>query len=405
MDVNNQDLDALKRTSYKPVEMNHRNHLIRNQEFFAYIPPEIIIGILSKLPVRTIISCKCVCKSWLTLLESNEFVKSHLLKAIPGLAFYRFRMKLYKFFDFEDGLDLEHHGLRYKFVTEFNILGCNGWIAGSADGLLFLCNTKDMLKHHALHVCNPITRDYIELDCNEFVDDSCRGVVTYGFGSSKITGHHKVVRIFLEFMPAPGGPPLHYVPKSECVCHVYTIGTGLWRRISPVPQLLFRRDGDGAFLNGNLHWSVSDFEGPQLLISCFDLETERFSTSSTPLLNSAHTTPPTIFEDCLCLCETRYGKGIDIWLMKEYGVEKSWTKQLFIGMTIYSYGKVAYPIKIFKDGDILLAWDYKFLFYSKKNNTLQKVEAFEPHRDINAFLYTPSFLSLKSFGMEKVMSF
>ncbi|KAL8485605.1 hypothetical protein ACS0TY_027772 [Phlomoides rotata] len=260
---------------------------------------------------------------------------------------------------------------------------------------------KNLFEHNALYVCNPITRDYIELDCNEFAVGSCRGVVTYGFGSSKITGHYKVVRIFQESVPAP---------KSKCICHVYTIGIGLWRRISPVTQLLFRHGSERAFLNGNLHWSVSDFEGPQLLISCFDLETERFSTLSTPLLKSAHTAPPTIFEDCLCLCDNSYGKGITIWLMKEYGVEKSWTKQLFIGdarafVTTYSYGKLAYPIKIFKDGDILLAWEYKFLFYSKKNNTVQKLEAFEPHSDINAFLYTPSFLSLKSFGMEKVMSF
>ncbi|KAL8482124.1 hypothetical protein ACS0TY_028327 [Phlomoides rotata] len=402
-DINNQE----------PLEMSHRN-----QGLFANIPPEIIIEIISRLPVPSILSCKCVCKSWLTLLESNEFVKSHLLKAISGLAVYRFCLKLYKFFDFEDGLDLEHHGLHYKFVTEFNIPGCNGWIAGSADGLLFLCNRNNLLKHHALHVCNPITRDYIELDCNEFVDDSCGGVVTYGFGSSKITGRHKVVRIFQEKVPVPGGPvyfplglPLHCVPKFECVCHVYTIGTGLWRRISPVAHLEFRPDSCGAFLNGNLHWSVSDFEGPpQLWISCFDLETERFSTFSTPLLNSALTAPPTILEDCLCLCDNSLADGIAIWLMKEYGVEKSWTKQFFIGYplpfeNIYFYVDAAYPIKVFKDGDILLAWEHEFHFYSKKNHTVQRLESFELHHDINAFPYTPSFLSLKSFEMEKVVSF
>ncbi|KAL8485603.1 hypothetical protein ACS0TY_027770 [Phlomoides rotata] len=387
--------------------MSQKNHLIKNQQLFAYLPPEIIIGILSRLPVRSILSCKCVCKSWLTLLESNEFVKSHLLKAIPDLAVYCSGSKLFKSFDIEDGLDLEHHGLHYKFVTEFNIPGFYGRIAGSADGLLFLCNTNYMLKHHALHVCNPITRDYIELDCNEFVVESWLDIVTYGFGSSKITGHHKVVRIFQESVPLPGGPPLHCVPKSECVCHVYTIGTGLWRRISPVPQLYFLRDGDGAILNGNLHWSVSNFEGPRLLISCFDLETERFSTFSTPLRQSALTAPPTIFEDCLCLCDNRYGEGIAIWLMKEYGVEKSWTKQFFIVHaqpfeTTFYIDEFPYPIQIFEHGDILLAWDDEFLYYSKKNDAVLKRLTFDY---INPFLHTPSFLSLKSFGMEKVVSF
>ncbi|KAL8485606.1 hypothetical protein ACS0TY_027773 [Phlomoides rotata] len=384
--------------------MSLRNHLKRNREFFAYIPSEIIIDILSRLPVRSIISCKCVCKPWLTLLRTHGFVESHRLKAIPGLAVYRFKLNLYKLFEFEDGLDLEHHGLHYKSVTKFNIPAFNGWVSGSANGFLFLCKESIELEQHVLRICNPITREYIELDCTEFVN-YWLDVVTYGFGSTNITGQHKVVRIFQQQESIPGFL-FRTVPKSDCVCHVYTIGTGVWRRISPFTHVAYSHNCSGAFLNGNLHWSVSDFEGPELWISCFDLETERFSTFSSPLLKTTLSIHPTILGDCLCLCDNSLADGIDIWLMKEYGVEKSWTKQFFIGIPrplelVYKYDDVISPIRIFKDGDILLALDNEFLYYSKKNDAVLNLLTFEPHDDINQFLYTPSFLSLKSFGTEK----
>lgn len=80
------------------------------------LPTENTIDILSRLSARDVISCKCVCKSGLELLNSREFVNSHLSKSVSGLAVVR--SNSYKIFEFEDRLDLEHHNLRYSLVTK-----------------------------------------------------------------------------------------------------------------------------------------------------------------------------------------------------------------------------------------------------------------------------------------------
>ncbi|KAL3642370.1 hypothetical protein CASFOL_013185 [Castilleja foliolosa] len=43
----------------------------------CFLPEEIMVCILTRLPVKTIIRFKSVCKSWLELLSTREFVKMH----------------------------------------------------------------------------------------------------------------------------------------------------------------------------------------------------------------------------------------------------------------------------------------------------------------------------------------
>lgn len=77
----------------------------RNFQFFEGLPPEITMDILSRLPVLSVFTCKCVCKSWLDLLKTDEFVNAHLAKAVPRLAVND--PKSCKIFEFVDDLDLE----------------------------------------------------------------------------------------------------------------------------------------------------------------------------------------------------------------------------------------------------------------------------------------------------------
>ena len=56
-------------------------HIQRFVPFIAFLPIEILINILLKLSTRSIILCKCVCKTWYNVISDPQFAKFHLEQA------------------------------------------------------------------------------------------------------------------------------------------------------------------------------------------------------------------------------------------------------------------------------------------------------------------------------------
>ncbi|KAL8467198.1 hypothetical protein ACS0TY_036061 [Phlomoides rotata] len=286
--------------------------------------------------------------------------------------------------------------LHFSTITKLNftLIGASAfeWIECSADGLLLLKIINGTHYGNELYVCNPITREYIDL-LYPF-DTSISEFVIYGFGMSKTTGLYKVVGIMKinDF-------------GRVTDCKVYTIGTGSWRTFAPNVQVIYTLKRSGRFVNGSLHWVAHDSNGT-MCISCFDLETELFYTFSSPFPTEfAYVNAKVIaLEGRLCLCDYTYTLNdctLNVWLMKEYGVEKSWTKEFAIqSKHIYS------PIRLSKDGVILMdVKSYSLFYYSSKNNTTLKICKFVGHPYNFPVSHTPSLFSLKSFETENSISF
>ncbi|CAA0809805.1 Unknown protein [Striga hermonthica] len=350
------------------------------ESIIQHLPQEITINILSRLPIKTIITCKLVCKSWLELLETREFVDFHLSKSLPGLIVFKTTRssKILEFFELNDEPNLEHHNVHYNPVTEFDhdlFLSRSTCIQGSANGLLFLREVN--AQPNVLHICNPITREFIELESQEKFVYSYPTIVTYGFGVSRTTGQYKVVRVFHECTRDDNTNELLGIPKSEC--HVYTLGTRSWRKIAhDHAKLEYSCRSTGAFSNGNLHWRR--WLGDLYVLS-----------------------------GCLCICDNASEDEIVIWLMREYGDDKSWTKEYVISKRPDFAGEcyeVVRPMKVFGDGDVLMAWDDYFLFYySERDKVVRSIDMFGSFGSIDSFLHKPSFFSLTNFPMENAVSF
>ncbi|XP_042035031.1 F-box protein CPR1-like [Salvia splendens] len=310
------------------------------------------------------------------------------------------RCKIFEIED-KDEADLESHDLHYVPLTDFDIPhGSRKMRVTAADGLLLLYSYID--DPETLHVCNPLTREYIVL-CRP--KDNTLFDCMFAFCVSKISGQYKVVCIGRTFY------------ESDYFL-VYTLGTGIWRPVetSAAYAFILYHYGHVGY-NGNLHYIVTDLVQHSFQLCGFDAETECFSIFSPP---PAIALPidgdvgfyfeMTVFRDCLCICYIQDCEII-IWLMKEYRVEESWTKLSTIGFD-FDFGQVVnfvHPIKVFKDGDILMLLNgYRFIFYSNKTKTIQRVGMFN---DANAgyffseMIFTPSLFSLKSFESENVFSF
>ena len=147
-----------------------------------------------------------------------------------------------------------------------------------------------------------------------------------------------------------------------------------------------------------------------LRICAFDVETESFSVFSAPNVHG-HEDPRhmrlSVLGGCLCLSYTLgESEYFVIWSMKEYQVEESWTKHQIRIDTDYQFlieHMVVAPIKVYKNGDVLMFLDDTCLvYYSNKTRTTQRVGMFDI---THATIFTPSLFSLKNFGGENVISF
>ncbi|XP_047938468.1 F-box/kelch-repeat protein At3g06240-like [Salvia hispanica] len=414
------------------------------EDFFKYLPSEIVVNILSRLPTRAAMACKCVCKPWLGMLTTPEFVNSHMSRSVPSIAIET-HSKCYDIIEFADELDLNfdapipcgvdfnfllsYDGPIYRIHNDFDKehrwdvtfsfrLPFKGRIQSSANGLIFL---RDFV-HDDLILCNPVTRDYLKLPCPRQTSPKVPNAMdNCGFGVSGTTGKYKVVRIFAETKERREG--------FRNACQVYTVGTGSWKNVPFGKPLRFCHDIGGVHLNGNLYWMVAKTtRGFCRWISCFDLEMEHFSSVAAP--------PPRgrdfllgrslcVLRGCLCVSDiSHHGRDhsddesdeddipndghVIIWMMK--GDDNSWTKIFVIPEVERSAGLGnVWPIIIFRNGDALIEWDDGMIFfYSNKRRNfdceIMSLEGREPFSS-TTIMYAPSFVSLKSFAMENVSSF
>ncbi|KAG6436011.1 hypothetical protein SASPL_100892 [Salvia splendens] len=370
-------------------------------DFLMSLPSHLIIDILSRLPAKSLLRCKSVCKHWLHLTSDSYLAKLHLARSKPGVAIHQSEpsKNLLRLADFDDfhlptaEIDLQSLSHSPEIAVE-----------GSVKGLLLLRDAN--YKHEALYVCNPLRREYIELAAPKQVV-RYPSVVTHGFGVSKGSDEFKVVRIYQEREMDPRSGSCLRIPNSEC--HVYTLGTGEWRPVGDAP---FAYDGRliGQFFRDNLHWLVEDLNG-QELICRFDLQSESFHPFPAPFPGRKLLGSVGVLDDCLCLCDNTSNFEVDIWVMKEYGVGKSWSKRFVIRKMPELIGpsfEIVRVLKVLGDGNILLVWaDYCVLNYCSKSEVTQEVDMVQSRgpNSVEAMHYVPSLMTLNTFVMEKVVLF
>lgn len=166
--------------------------------------------------------------------------------------------------------------------------------------------------------------------------------------------------------------------------NVYMLKRNTWRRVKNSPyDHSVKCPASGIFLNGSLHWLASKVSDHSFTIAAFDLTTEEFLEVALPsgvdnynlLLHEL-----AVVGECLCLIYcTIYGHN-DVWVMKKYGVEESWTKISFSYSDLsfiwpkisFSYNDLSctWPIHLFGDVKVLLAKDRnKVVVYKLEDET------------------------------------
>ncbi|CAH1444709.1 unnamed protein product [Lactuca virosa] len=378
------------------------------------LPVPIMVDILSRLPVKTIIHCKCVCKKWLDLISDSYFANSHISRSYEIVMIHhksnyedKRAAGILKWVEVEDKLD--HHHLHHDPVMslDLNLAPIFQWSdilpVGSVNGLVCLWQCGP--QHENTYICNPVTREYMILPRPRFYKDNLAISIVYSFGFGSLTQEYKVIRIFHGAIPEDSTPPCRpHLLEAE----VYTLGTGRWRSVGPVSYSLIHKIY-GPFLNGHAHWTVADHDSPER-ICAFDFHKETFELFPSPPPESEENFLSLgVINGCLCQSDTDHEYTFTVWMMKEYAIKKSWHKELVIQQSI-SYDldlpflEPLYIIKGLKDGTILMASYSDVLFvYCPRRNVIVDPETFDWY--FRGFAYRPSFPRLRNFENERVHVF
>ncbi|KAF7143316.1 hypothetical protein RHSIM_Rhsim05G0173700 [Rhododendron simsii] len=282
------------------------------------LPRDIMVEVLSRLPVKSLLGLRCACKSWRSLISHPKFAKTHLSLASTNTDCTHHRLLLISWVPFYDAMSCSLHAVLHKHSDTAIELDCpfkgpHRVIRnmGSCDGLVCVAVERKVF------LWNPSTRKFVTLPDAEM---SYQYHPRYGLGYDESIDDYKVVGFFC---------------SSICYCEVqvmvYTLRSNSWRRIGDFPPRCFPQ-GVGTFVNGALHWIVSN-ESNDNIVS-LDLAKETYGEVLGPEYGDGY-----LHEmlDVLngCLCIVRYCNACaDVWIMKEYGIRESWTKLVVIPYTL-----------------------------------------------------------------------
>ncbi|AES62933.2 F-box protein interaction domain protein [Medicago truncatula] len=180
--------------------------------------------------------------------------------------------------------------------------------------------------------------------------------------------------------------------------NTHTLGTDYWKRIQDIPYQCFIQ-GLGVFVSDTVNWLAYDICSSLWHIVSLDLNKESYRKLLQPLYNERLNTSITleVLRDCLCIL-SHGDKFSDIWIMKEYGNEESWTK-LFSIPYMEGRGFLGYcqSVYISEDDQVLMQFlkmgKFSLLVYDSKNDTLKIPEIQNVNGRMTPNTYIESLIS------------
>ncbi|XP_059289504.1 F-box protein CPR1-like [Lycium ferocissimum] len=368
------------------------------------LPEEVPSYILSRLTVKSLIRYRCISKIWYTLLQSSYFINLHIKRPTTTKdQFILFKRSLRD----EEG----------KFKSLLSFL-CGG---DDSDDLIpitpnievpYLCSSYASLYHSLIGPCNglivltdtqsivllnPATRKYNLLQpspfgCPQGLNRYVRGL---GFGFDLTVNNYKVVRIS-EIYSDPYKDPCVRGFKVE----IYDLDIDSWREQNYEEEelpLVFRVPCSEIFYKGVVHWfATADTE----VILCFDMSTDTFRNMKMPdtcYVLDGKRYGLVIFDESLTLicyrdptCEIDPTVDMmDIWTMKDYGVNDSWIKLYTIRpLSIES------PLTVWKDLLLLQSRTGQLISYNFISDEVKEFNLHGYPSSLRVIVYKESLTSV-----------
>jgi F-box interacting protein len=249
---------------------------------------------------------------------------------------------------------------------------------------------------------NPSIRKVKELSPLCYPDESFHS--TYGFGYDIVNDNYKVVAVFSYNVPDSSGD---LVDKTEVKINI--LGTNVWKNLPDSPFNCMLSHEPGRFVSGNIIWLASNnFHHSPCFIVSLDLRKESYQKLLLPDCGELDVSILilSVLKDCLCMTY-----GHDVWIMKEYGNNESWTKLFTVPYMRYcrkSY-HLSKTIYMFEDGRVLLEVESNRV--ESNRDSFRKLIVYDPRigtfkfvKFQNKSFYNPIFSSVPEICIESLIS-
>ncbi|RHN81610.1 putative F-box domain-containing protein [Medicago truncatula] len=322
--------------------MPHLHHSLNSQRL-PVLPEELIVEILLRLPVKSLVQYKCVCKSWKTLISDSQFANNHHLltsKAYPRLFL---NDGVHEIVSYPVNSLLENPSTPVIPLVSFSFRMDLHSILGSCNGLLCLYH----IHTRQCKLLNPSIQLKSQVSPTIVLDFEI--IIHHGFGYDQVNHKYKLLLVVRDVV----------YWDLEPMTRIYTFGENSWKSLPNFPCLPHR--GLGVYVSGTLNWIVAKdgVNSNQCVIISIDLEKENYGEVLLPQHDDAHNVRYSglnVLSNCLSVCfdHSKESHWI-VWMMKEYGVAKSWTKLFIIPHDKFKFRHLFVdPLFISGNGVVLL---------------------------------------------------
>ncbi|XP_050229026.1 F-box protein CPR1-like [Mercurialis annua] len=323
---------------------------------------EILFTIFTHLPVKSLMRFRCVSKSCCSLIDSPEFTNAHPdLNNNRKLILGDWHLEGWIYLIDLDASPLISP-LNIERLRKPSVETPDNFIPINPDGVFGSCNgVVAMYNKQGISLWNPSTNMFKSFPL--WIVD----IVFDGFGYDSVSGDYKVIMLTKLFS------------EDFLRVMIYSVKNNSLRRIddlhSPVPYA-YDYEISGVLVGFVLHWVahprgvVSAYHN---FILAFDLRDETFHQVPQPrdMIDVENKVFDVVSELGGCLSISyRYQGRVDIWIMKEYGIEDSWTKlvslhsrenfSLFYRLKPLCYSKEGDKVLLdYNKGTVLILYDLK----------------------------------------------
>nr|ABI30337.1 SLF-like protein 1 [Antirrhinum majus] len=361
---------------------------------------DVINEILLFSSVKSLLRFRCVSKSWCSLIKSNDFIDNHLLRRQTNgnvMVVKRYvrtpERDMFSFYNInspklEELLpDLPNPYFKnIKFDYDYFYLPQRVNLMGPCNGLICLAYGDCVL------LSNSALREIKRLPPTPFANPEgyCTDIIGYGFGNT-CNDCYKVVLI------ESVGPEDHHIN-----IYVYYSDTNSWRHIeddsTPIKYICHFPCNE-LFFKGAFHWNANstDIFYADFILT-FDIITEVFKEMAYPhCLAQFSNSFLSLMSLNECLAMVRYKEWMeepelfDIWVMKQYGVRESWTKQYVIGPQVVVCSHVCW-----KNDECLIVEDGngQLVSCAFRTNEIKKLPIYAVEETLRVLIVDESLISL-----------